>query len=143
MIKPRLADPWADLDLTRKLYRAAPVLIRVRPGHPDGDENPWGITFQRLFDMSTDSRYFRSASQLSEQGLCRDGPNWRHGDGRVYVPLYEAKMIHHFDHRFGSYAGLLDRPADGSLPETPDSAKARPDYESDPWYWVPEDERNA
>ncbi len=29
---------------------------------------------------------------------------------------------------------------DGSLPETPDSAKASPDYESDPWYWVPEDE---
>ena len=49
-------------------------------------------------------------------------------------------MIHHFDHRFGSYAGLNNRPADGSLPETPDGAKASPDYESDPWYWVPEDE---
>ena len=56
------------------------------------------------------------------------------------MPLYEAKMIHHFDHRFGSYAGLNSRPADGSLPETPDSAKASPDYEADPWYWVPEDE---
>ena len=130
----------ADRVLTRKLYRVAPVLIRERPGHPDGDENPWGITFQRLFDMSTDSRYFRSAFQLSEQGFWRDGPNWRHEDGRVHVPLYEAKMVHHFDHRFGSYAGLNSRPADGSLPETPDSAKASPDYESDPWYWVPEDE---
>ena len=130
----------ADLDLTRKLYRAAPVLIREREDQTDGDGNPWGITFQRLFDMSTDSRYFRSASQLSEQGFCRDGPNWRHEDGRVHVPLYEAKMIHHFDHRFGSYAGLSDRPAGGSLPKTPDSTKARPDYESDPWYWVPEDE---
>ena len=66
--------------------------------------------------------------------------NWRREDGRVYVPLYEAKMIHHFDHRFGSYAGLNNRPGDGSLPETPDSAKANPDYEADPWYWVPEDE---
>ena len=129
-----------DRDLTRKLYRAAPVLIRERPVHPDGDENPWGITFQRLFDMSTDSRYFCSTSQLSEQGFFRDGPNWRHKDGRVHVPLYEAKMIHHFDHRFGSYAGLSDRPAGGSLPQTPNSAKASPDYESDPWYWVPEDE---
>ena len=130
----------ADLDLTRKLYRAAPVLIRERPGHPDGDENPWGITFQTLFHMSNDSGHFRTAEQLSDQGLCRDGANWRHEDGRAYVPLYEAKMIHHFDHRFGSYAGLNNRPADGSLPETPDSAKASPDYEADPWYWVPEDE---
>ncbi len=130
----------ADLDLTRKLYRAAPVLIRERPGHPDGDENPWGITFQRLFDMSNDSGHFRTADQLSEQGLLRDGPNWRYKDGRVYVPLYEAKMIHHFDHRLGSYARLNNRPADASLPETPDSVKANPDYETDPWHWVPEDE---
>ena len=130
----------ADLDLTRKLYRAAPVLIREREDQTDGDENPWGITFQRLFDMSTDSRHFETAAQLSDQGFGRDGSNWRHEDGRVYVPLYEAKMIHHFDHRFGSYAGLNSRPADGSLPEAPDSAKASPDYEADPWYWVPEDE---
>ena len=130
----------ADRDLTRKLYRAAPVLIRERPDHPDGDENPWGITFQTLFHMSNDSGHFRTAVQLSDQGFCHDGSNWRHEDGQRYVPLYEAKMIHHFDHRFGSYAGLNDRPADGSLPETPDSAKANPDYEADPWYWVPEDE---
>jgi len=49
-------------------------------------------------------------------------------------------MIHHFDHRFGSYAGLDEPPGDGSLPETPDSLKASPDYDAEPWYWVPEDE---
>ena len=132
----------ADLDLTRKLYRAAPVLIREQAYQTNGEGNPWGITFQRLFDMSTDSRHFETATQLSEQGLLplRDGANWWHEDGRVYVPLYEAKMIHHFDHRFGSYASLSKRPADGSLPETPDSTKANPDHEADPWYWVPKDE---
>ena len=107
----------------------------------DGHENPWGITFQQgLYNMTSASEFFRTFEQLSDQGFGRDGSNWRHEDGRVYVPLYEAKMIHHFDHRFGSYAGLNSRPADGSLPETPDSAKASPDYEADPWYWVPEDE---
>ena len=130
----------ADRDLTRKLYRAAPVLIRERPDHPDGDENPWGITFQRLFDMSNDSRHFHTAEQLGAQGFQRDGTDWRHEDGRHYVPLYEAKMIHHFDHRFGSYAGLEARPSDGSLPETPDALKNHPDYEAEPWYWVPADE---
>ena len=131
----------ADLDLTRKLYRAAPVLIREREDQTDGDENPWGITFQQgLYNMTSASEFFRTVEQLSDQGFCRDGANWRHEDGRAYVPLYEAKMIHHFDHRFGSYAGLNSRPAGGSLPETPDSAKASPDYEADPWYWVPEDE---
>ena len=130
----------ADLDLTRELYRAAPVLIREQADQTDVDGNPWGITFQTMFHMSNDSRHFRTAAQLSEHGFHCDGANWRHKDGQTYVPLYEAKMIHHFDHRFGSYAGLNNRPADGSLPETPDRTKASPDYEADPWYWVPQDE---
>lgn len=129
-----------DKELTRKLYQAAPVLIRERPDHPDGDDNPWGLTFQTLFHMSNDSGHFRTAEQLSKQGFHREGPDWRHQDGRRYVPLFEAKMIHHFDHRFGSYAGLDARPGDGSLPETPESLKADPNYEAEPWYWVPEEE---
>lgn len=127
----------ADRDLTRKLYRAAPVLIRERPGHPDGDENPWGVTFQTLFHMSNDSGFFRTAVQLMAENFRRDGSDWCHADERRYVPLFEAKMIHHFDHRFGSYAGLAERPGDGSLPSTPDAIKADPNYEADPWYWVP------
>lgn len=127
----------ADRDLTRKLYRAAPVLIRDRPGHPDGDANPWGITFQTLFHMSNDSGYFRTAAQLMAENFRRDGTDWCSADGRRYVPLLEAKMIHHFDHRFGSYAGLSERPGDGSLPSTPDAIKADSNYEADPWYWVP------
>lgn len=129
-----------DKELTRKLYQSAPVLIRERPDHPDGDDNPWGITFQRLFDMSNDSGHFRTAEQLSNQGFYRDGLDWQYADGRRYVPMFEAKMIHHFDHRFGSYAGLNARPADGTLPETPDILKADPNYEAEPWYWVPEEE---
>jgi len=60
-----------DRDLTRKLYRAAPVLIRVRPDHPDDNDNPWGVTFQRLFDMSNDSGHFRTGEQLSGQAFLR------------------------------------------------------------------------
>ena len=130
----------ADLNLTRELYRAAPVLIREQADQTDVDGNPWGITFQTMFHMSNDSRHFRTAAQLSEHGFQCDGGNWRHKNGQTYVPLYEAKMIHHFDHRFGSYAGLNNRPGDGSLPEMPDSAKASADYEADPWYWVLQDE---
>lgn len=54
--------------------------------------------------------------------------------------LYEAKMIHHFDHRFGSFFGLSERPADGALPEVPPFKKLDANFEPDPWYWVPEDE---
>jgi len=130
----------ADKALTRKLYEAAPVLIRARPAHPQGDANPWGITFQTLFHMSGDSGYFRTAAQLSAMGFERDGPDWRGPDGQHYLPLFEAKMIHHYDHRYGSYAGLGARPKDGSLPEVSDAMRANPEYEAEPWYWVPAEE---
>lgn len=129
-----------DAVLTRKFYGNAPVLVRVRRNHPESDDNPWSVTFQTVFHMANDSGDFRTAEQLSSHGFLRDGSNWRHDDGRRYVPLFEAKMIHHFDHRFASYAGLSERSGEGSLPLTPDAIKASPDYEADPWYWVPEDE---
>lgn len=54
------------------------------------------------------------------------------------VPLYEAKMIHHFDHRWATYperdAGDDDA-RDVTLNEKRDSA-----FEPRPCYWVPEDE---
>ncbi|WP_327209833.1 Eco57I restriction-modification methylase domain-containing protein [Rhizobium leguminosarum] len=129
-----------DAILTRKFYRAAPVLIRERANNPDGDDNPWGISFQTLFHMSNDSGLFRTAVQLAGEGFRRDGLDWRNSDGRTFVPLYEAKMIQHFDHRFGSYAGLSERSGEGSLPPTADAVKDNPKYEADPWYWVPQTE---
>ncbi|HBS49914.1 MAG TPA: type II DNA modification enzyme, partial [Rhodobacteraceae bacterium] len=73
-------------------------------------------------------------------GFTRDGPDWRGPDGQHYLPLFEAKMIHHYDHRYGSYAGLGARPKDGSLPEVSDAMRANPEYEAEPWYWVPAEE---
>ena len=128
----------ADRALTEKLYRTAKVLIRERPDHPDGEENPWGVSFRTFFHMSNDSRYFRTAQQLLEQKFERNGLNWENEHHQSFVPLYEAKMIHHFDHRFGSYEGLHRRPPDGILPGLPDSAKTNPRYDVEPWYWVPE-----
>ena len=133
----------ADATLAAKIYARAPVLIREQPQEEGGDINPWGITFQRMFDMSGDSRFFHTPAQMEADGWRRDGVDWvwetAVGTERR-VPLYEAKMIHHFDHRFGSFFGLAERPADGALPEVPPSKKLDADFEPDPWYWVPEDE---
>ncbi|MBN9263552.1 MAG: N-6 DNA methylase, partial [Hyphomicrobium sp.] len=133
----------ADATLAAKLYARAPVLIQVRPQEAGGDINPWGITFQRMFDMSGDSGFFHTPTQMEADGWQRDGGDWVRetavGTERR-VPLYEAKMVHHFDHRFGSFLGLAERPADGALPEVPPSKKLNADFEPDPWYWVPEDE---
>src|SRR5207247_1331700 len=48
-----------DAELTKAIYRRVPVLIREARGDRP-EENPWGITFSRMFDMSNDSHLFRT-----------------------------------------------------------------------------------
>ena len=54
------------------------------------------------------------------------------------LPLYEGKMIHHFDHRFGDYATRAESRVDSVLPRTPNYAKSDPDFVTLPLYWVQE-----
>lgn len=127
-----------DAELTAKIYGSAPVLIR------EGDEkhgNPWGLEFrQGLFNMTSDSEFFRTATQLHADGLVRDGMDWVHsGSGPKstrYVPLYEAKMISFFDHRFAGYAARGDDRGYRVLPETTLDEHQKPSFEVEPFYWV-------
>ncbi|MBW3733809.1 Eco57I restriction-modification methylase domain-containing protein [Aeromonas dhakensis] len=97
-----------DAELTKKLYRAAPVLIDEN--HDDG--NPWGISFMAMMHMSNDSHLFADAP----------GPD--------LLPLYEAKLIHQFDHRWATYT------ADGDSRNLSEAEKAKPDCSVTPRYWV-------
>ena len=116
-----------DAELTRKLYRQAPVLIQGAP-----EQNPWGINFSRLFDMSNDSGLFHGLDELHAQGGYLNGSRFHQGDSR-YLPLYEAKMVHHYDHRFATYD------TDGEMVRnTTESEKADPHFAPLPRYWVNE-----
>lgn len=98
-----------DAELTANIYGRIPVLIDEGRGPKPGEPgNPWGLSFAtRLWHMAEDSEHFL------------DGPD----DG--LLPLLEAKMFHHFDSRFGSFAV-----------EENEMSKADPSYEVTPRYWV-------
>ncbi|MFI5387223.1 MAG: restriction endonuclease, partial [Fimbriimonadales bacterium] len=122
-----------DAEINKVIYRRVPVLIRE--GTPE--ENPWGIGFLRMLDMANDSGLFRTREQLEADGWSLDGNRFRQGD-RTYLPLYEAKMVHHFDHRFGTYEGQTDSQANQSkLPELEEAQHADPRRVCLPRYWVP------
>jgi hypothetical protein len=86
-----------DAEITKGVYSRVPVLIR----EGTEDENPWGMSFQRMFDMANDSGLFCTRGQLEAHGWRLAGNVFERISER-YVPLYEAKMIWHFDHRYAS-----------------------------------------
>ncbi|WP_175924346.1 Eco57I restriction-modification methylase domain-containing protein [Burkholderia latens] len=101
-----------DAELTKKIYRNVPVLLAERESGSALRTNPWRLTLLRMFHMTEDSSLFRTSS------------------GNGLVPLYEAKMVHQFDHRWWSY--------ESSEQEIDDNNQKRlsPNYSVKPRYWV-------
>jgi hypothetical protein len=79
---------------------------------------------------------FRSAALLARDGWGRAGSDWVNEDGGRFVPLYEAKMIHQFDHRFGTYGARGDTRGYRVLPQPSPGEYADPTFEVEPFYWV-------
>ncbi|KWX00547.1 restriction endonuclease [Carbonactinospora thermoautotrophica] len=127
---------WREAEITLDIYRRVPVLWRESP-----QKNPWKLSFsQGIFNMASDAGLFHIRAELEAEG-------WElHGDifvkdGKRMLPLYEAKMIHHFDHRFGTYEGQTQAQANmGTLPRPTLVQKADPTFMVLPRYWVAEAE---
>lgn len=113
-----------DAELTKKLYRSAPVLIAEGQGEGGVDVNPWGISFQRMFDMSTDSTLFLDTRANADDAPC--------------LPLYEAKMVHQFDHRWATYVDAPEKPNGLDTEDVSTAQKADPAFTARPRYWVEE-----
>ena len=114
-----------DAEITTGIYRRVPVLIRE--GVPDG--NPWGVSFQRMFDMSNDSGLFRTRRQLEDAGWTLRGNHFVRGDDR-YLPLYVLAMVHQYDHRWATFDN-------GKYRDVTEAEKQDPTYVAQPEYWVP------
>ncbi len=129
----------ADAQLTRTIYERVPVLW-----NEPLDSNPWDIHFyQGLFNMANASSLFHGTP----------------GEGDL--PLYEAKLLHQFDHRWATYAGVdlaakwakprdTEEDDEDTPPDEEDEGpaardctaaeKADPGFRVTPRYWVSEDE---
>lgn len=123
----------ADAELTRKIYQRVPVLIAEGRGKAG---NPWGITFMAMFHMSNDSGLFHTAAQLTSGGAQRNGSNWIGRDGQPWTPLYEAKMVHQFDHRWATYE---DNGTDSR--DMTETEKRDPASFAQPRYWIRESDK--
>jgi len=142
-----------DARLVAEIYSRIPVLVEKAGGKWG---NRWRTSFrQGLFNMTSDSSLFRTAEELSADGWSCRGSYWilesEPGESSAksepstsagdetgsllesYVPLYEAKMIHHFDHRWATFDGAEMR-------DVTEFEKQDPCFSPVSRYWVPEHE---
>ncbi|KAF5084981.1 putative DNA-binding domain protein [anaerobic digester metagenome] len=123
-----------DAEITKAVYRRVPVLVNEGKGEAG---NPWGVSFQRMFDMSNDSHLFRTREEMEAAGFALDGNRFVKGE-EVWLPLYEAKMFWHYDHRYGTFEGAEDR-SNTNIPTPSTEEHANPEYLVMPWYWILEE----
>lgn len=132
-------DYKRNAEITLAMYRhVGSVLWREDP-----EDNPWQLSFQAMFHMANDSNLFHDREALEQDGWALVGNVFERDDERM-LPLYEAKMVHHFDHRLGTYEGQTEAQAKmGTLPRLTLEQKDDPDYSVLPRYWVTEPEVDA
>jgi hypothetical protein len=125
-----------DADINLTIYRRAGVFWR----EDDPNGNPWGLRFMAMLHMANDSGLFRSRAELEKSG-CRIEGNHFVGQVQRFLPLIEAKMVHHFDHRFATHEGATDANLNkGTLPKATDAQHESPLFLATPEYWVTEAE---
>ncbi len=130
-----------DADITRRIYERHPVLVD-RLGKKE--HKAWPVRYVRMFDMTNDSHLFRTAAQLVAEGFYPvEGNRWKRKDeltqeDELYLPLYQGRMIWHFDHRANSVRINPDNTHNPYLSEEVSSEQhADPDFLPQSQYWVP------
>jgi hypothetical protein len=104
-----------DADLTKGIYERVPVFQNEVL-----EQNPWGVRFTAMFHMANDSGLFITQPQPD------------------YLPLYEAKMIFHFDHRYTTYENATQANLNaGILPPLTEEQKQNPNQSIKFRYWIP------
>ena len=125
-----------DAEITKGIYRRVPVLIDESKGE---DGNPWGITFNRMFDMANDSHLFHTRHELESIGWKLKG-NIFELDLEQMLPLYEGKMVYHHNHRYGDFGLVPPGERAHILPNAEANKLADPMYSPHPRYWIDETE---
>lgn len=101
----------ATAELSKSLYRRLPLL---------GDS--WNLDFWTMFHMSNDSHLFEREASPER------------------LPLYEAKMIHQYNHRFASYGSSAEEERAHMLPQLSEQTLGDPYASPLPYYYVPASE---
>ena len=128
-----------DAELTTAIYHHLPVLVNRSAGE---EVKAWPVRYSTMFHMTNDSHLFRTREELEDkEGAYPLGGKRFNSPSGEWVPLYQGRMIHQFDHRAASVVVNPDNIHNVALSEeTSPEQKEDPNFLATPQYWVPADE---
>ncbi len=123
-----------DAEITRRIYAQHPVLVDRSGG---GECRVWPVKYTTMFHMANDSHLFRTAAELEQEGFYPvEGNRWKRGQ-ELYLPLYQGRMIEHFDHRANSVRVNPENTHNPYLSESVSEAQhADPAFLPQTQYWI-------
>ncbi|MFB6186084.1 MAG: restriction endonuclease, partial [Halobacteriaceae archaeon] len=125
-----------DAELSIKIYRNSSILKHEK----EDEDDIWGIELRRMFNSGDDSDLFERKWDLEEDGWELMGNIFEKED-KKYLPVYESKMIHQYDHRFKTYRDQEKSQVKDKNPrEVTPEKKDDPEYCILPPYWVSQQE---
>jgi hypothetical protein len=125
-----------DRDITLRICDRFPILVDDSTG-----ENTWNLKYHRVFDMTNDSALFigNKFEEMIENGFdLRDDGTFRK-EAEEYLPLWEAKLFHQFDHRFGTFEGVARETRfkrKAGTEKVSSDTKKKASYEITARYWM-------
>lgn len=121
-----------DLQINIRIYQENKILVS------DVGDNDFDISINRMINPTDDSDLFKTKEELVADGFNINeliAPN----EASIYYPVYEAKQVHQFNHRYNSYEGIEAEKRFGTKTNTfqPTSfLLENPNYEVEPRYWI-------
>jgi type I restriction-modification system DNA methylase subunit len=127
-----------DMKITKAIYQRVPVLVEESRGEKG---NPWGVRFMRMFDQTNDAELFHTADKLMADGFKLTGNRWKKGK-KIFLPLYEGKMIQMYDHRAAGVVIEKDNwMRQGQTSDSTSAQHQKSEFCVIPRWWV--DEKNV
>lgn len=117
------------------------LLVRLYSQFPliSSRDAGWEADYSAGIHMSSDANLLRSKEELTEAGALPHEFSSMVLGKEVYLPVMEGKLLHQFDHRFATFAGIQEAERFGRKAATnssTDTAKADAEYSIEPRYWI-------
>ncbi|MFD9460953.1 Eco57I restriction-modification methylase domain-containing protein [Streptomyces sp. NPDC060027] len=124
------------LRVLESVHESVPLLRRHVSGGP---ADPWRLGSAPFMRMCEDTKSYRKSESLVGDHS-RSGTVFTDGTAR-YLPLYEGRMLHHYDSRFATYENATQAQINkGTLPRLDSEAHQDPTAVPLPRRWVAESE---